>query len=117
RSGWASGFPRRRLRALRRGDFPPDAELDLHGLSRAAAHRAVREALAAAIADGQRCLLIVHGRGARSPDGPVLREALPAWLVEPPHGARVLAFAAAAGRAGGATCVLLRGGRGAGAAR
>lgn len=106
--GWAAGFDRRRLRALRRGEVDPDREIDLHGLTRAEAHRALRDALRAAIDAGERCVLVVHGRGNRSEAGPVLRESLPGWLAEDPHGAGILAFAAAANRRGGATYVLLR---------
>src|SRR5690606_4523367 len=107
--GAASGFERRRLVRLRGGDPPPDRELDLHGLRRDEARRHLRAALREAIAAGERCVLVVHGRGARSGEaGAVLRDALPAWLAEPPHGARVLAFASADDHAGGATYVLLR---------
>lgn len=106
--GATPGFERRRLVRLRAGDPPPDRELDLHGLRGDEARRALRAALRDALAAGERCLLVVHGRGARSEAGAVLREALPDWLGEEPHGAQVLAFAAAAGRSGGATYVLLR---------
>jgi DNA-nicking Smr family endonuclease len=106
--GWASGFDRRRLRELRHGDIEPDVEIDLHGMTRAEAHRALVAAMRDAIAQRQRCVLVVHGRGARSAAGPVLRDALPAWLAETPHGASVLAFAAGEPQRGGATYVLLR---------
>jgi DNA-nicking Smr family endonuclease len=106
--GAASGFDRRRLARLRRGDPPPDRELDLHGLRRDEARRRLRGELRDALAAGERCLLVIHGRGARSETGAVLRDALPAWLAEEPHGARVLAFASADDHAGGATYVLLR---------
>jgi DNA-nicking Smr family endonuclease len=106
--GWASGFDRRRLRELRSGEIEPDAEIDLHGMTRAQAHRSLTAALRDAIAQQQRCVLVVHGRGARSSAGPVLRDALPEWLAEPPHGASVLAFAAGEAQRGGATYVLLR---------
>ena len=107
--GATSGFERRRLVRLRGGDPPPDRELDLHGLRRDEARRRLRETLRAAIAAGERGGRVGQGRGARSGEaGAVLREALPAWLAEPPHGARVLAFASADGHAGGATYVLLR---------
>jgi DNA-nicking Smr family endonuclease len=112
--GWTSGFDRRRLRQLRRGGIAPELELDLHGLTREEARRALRRTLRDALARGLRCVLVVHGRGARSSadTGPVLRDALPGWLAEPPHGASVLAFAAAEDRRGGATYVLLRRARG-----
>jgi len=109
-TGRAPGANRRLLRSLRRGEFAPERELDLHGLSARAAERAVHEALAECLAAGQRCLLLVHGRGRHSEGGPVLREALPGWLAAPPHGPRVLAFASADASHGGpgATYVLLR---------
>jgi DNA-nicking Smr family endonuclease len=106
--GWAAGFDRRRLRALRRGEIAPDLEIDLHGMTRAEAHRALVGTLRDAIAQQLRCVHIVHGRGARSEAGPVLRDALPEWLAEAPHAARILAFAADETRRGGATYVLLR---------
>jgi DNA-nicking Smr family endonuclease len=106
--GWASGFDRRRLPDLRSGRIAPDVEIDLHGMTRAAARAELVAALHDAIAAGQRCVLVVHGRGMRSDAGPVLRDALPAWLAEPPHGASVLAFAAGEPQRGGATYVLLR---------
>ena len=106
--GFASGFDRRRLRDLRRGQPPPDREVDLHGLRRDEARQEVRAALRDALAARERCVLFVHGRGARSEAGSVLRAALPGWLTEPPHGAQVLAFAAGEAQAGGATYVLLR---------
>jgi DNA-nicking Smr family endonuclease len=106
--GWVAGFDRGRLRALRRGEIQPELEIDLHGLRRDEARRALRAALRDALDAGMRCVQVVHGRGLRSQAGPVLREALPAWLAEAPHGQCVLAFASAEDRHGGASYVLLR---------
>jgi len=106
--GVAPGFDRRRLRALRRGEIASDLEIDLHGMRREEAHRALRGALHQALADRARCVLIVHGRGLRSESEPVLRASLAEWLAEAPHGPEVLAFTPAEGRRGGATYVLLR---------
>jgi DNA-nicking Smr family endonuclease len=106
--GWASGFDRRRLRELRSGAIPPDIEIDLHGMTRAEAQRALAATLRDAIAERKRCVLVVHGRGSRSPGAPILRDALPQWLAQAPHGASVLAFAAGEAQRGGATYVLLR---------
>ncbi|MFQ5418592.1 MAG: Smr/MutS family protein, partial [Myxococcota bacterium] len=57
-----------------------------------------------------RCVLVIHGRGRGSADGPVLKSALPGWLALPPLGASVMAFASAPPGDGGAgaTVVLLR---------
>jgi DNA-nicking Smr family endonuclease len=108
--GLARGVDRRHLDALRRGEIDEDAELDLHGLAARDARVALRVALDEAWSGGLRCVRVVHGRGRHSEQGPVLKASLAAWLAEPPLAARVLAFAPAASRAGGAgaTLVLLR---------
>lgn len=108
--GIAPGIDRRHLDRLKRGETPPESELDLHGLDRRDARFALRAALREAHAEGQRCVRIVHGRGLHSDLGPVLKESLVGWLAEPPLGALILAFASAPARDGGpgATYVLLR---------
>ncbi len=109
-SGRAPGIDRRALARLKSGEFSPDARLDLHGLRAADARRALRECIDAAWEEGHRCVLVVHGRGAHSEAGPVLKRALLEWLAEPPVGERVMAFASAPAAQGGpgATQVLLR---------
>lgn len=104
------GFDRRRLARLKSGRIPPEATVDLHGLLEAEARLAVREAVHDARGAGSRAILVIHGRGLHSPEGPVLKKALPAWLAEPPVGGWVLAFASAPPELGGpgATLVLLR---------
>lgn len=112
--GLAEGVDRRHLRRLERGGWEEEAEIDLHGLRRDEAGRALREALREAHAEGMRCIRVVHGRGLHSELGPVLREALPGWLTAPPAGRLVMAFATAPAAQGGegATLVLLRRRRG-----
>ena len=109
-AGRAPGIDRRMLARLRSGDFPAESRVDLHGLDASAARRAVRGCIEAAWRQGLRCVLVVHGRGAHSEDGPVLKQALLDWLGEAPVGKRVMAFASAAPGEGGpgATRVLLR---------
>lgn len=106
----AAGVDRRTVARLRRGRPTAERRLDLHGLDLAGAERALRETLDRAVAEGVRCVLVVHGRGLHSEAGPRIKEALPGWLAAPPHGARVLAFTSADPARGGAgaTCVLLR---------
>jgi DNA-nicking Smr family endonuclease len=108
--GRAADVGRKTLSRLRRGDFSPDAELDLHGLNARQARRALVEQLEAARARGVRCVLVVHGRGQHSEATPVLRHELPDWLRERPLAAIVMAFCTApADRGGsGALLVLLR---------
>ncbi|MEO8211829.1 MAG: Smr/MutS family protein [Myxococcales bacterium] len=107
----ADGVDRRMLRKLRAGEIPVEAELDLHGLTRARAAAAVDRFLAAARAGGRRSVLIIHGRGLHSgTDGPALRDAVRAALTGGIHAAAVLACCAAPPARGGAgaTVVLLR---------
>lgn len=108
--GVAVGVDRAWLRRLRAGDVRVESRVDLHGLNARSAHVAVRRALERAHADGRRCVLIVHGRGLHSPEGPVLRAFLLRWLTESRVAPIVMAFASARPRDGGegATYVLLR---------
>jgi DNA-nicking Smr family endonuclease len=96
------------LRQLKRGRYPVEDELDLHGLNQAAARDYLADFIAASRHAGLRCVRIVHGKGYRSgARGPVLKIAVNAWLRR--H-ADVLAFASARVIDGGtgALYVLLR---------
>ncbi len=108
--GIASGIQSSQLRRLRGGRIRPDRNIDLHGLRADIARRALLNELCQAIQAAERCVLVVHGKGLRSPDRPVLRSALPEWLGDPRLEGRVLAFAPAQSGDGGrgATYVLLR---------
>lgn len=85
-------------------------QVDLHRMEAAEARRAVQVALGQALRRGERWLHVIHGRGHRSEAGPVLKEALPGWLAELPHGREVLAFLCSERLPGatGATRVWLR---------
>ena len=113
--GAVPGLDRRVLRRLRRGDFTPQADLDLHGTASAEARGLVERFVVDAHARGLRCLRIVHGRGRNSPGGvPVLKQSLPRWLTRGPARHIVLAWSSAPAHDGGAgaSYVLLRkGGR------
>ena len=108
--GIGPGVGREPLLRLQRGKVPVDLVVDLHGHTEVSGHDLVVHTLAAALAAAQRCLLFVHGRGVHSEGLPVLKERLPGWLAERPHGPRVLAFTSAGPDLGGtgATLVLLR---------
>jgi DNA-nicking Smr family endonuclease len=96
------------LRHLRRGRYPVEDELDLHGLSQAAARDHLAEFIASSRHAGLRCVRVVHGKGYRSgARGPVLKIAVNTWLKR--H-ADVLAFTSARAIDGGtgAVYVLLR---------
>jgi DNA-nicking Smr family endonuclease len=99
------------VRRLRRGEFAVQGHIDLHGLTRDEAKRAVDEFLKKSRAAGKRCVLLVHGRGIHSKDQvPILKDALRNWLATARFGRHVLAFASARPVDGGtgAVYVLLR---------
>jgi DNA-nicking Smr family endonuclease len=69
------------LRRLRRGQIAVEAEIDLHGLTRHAAHAALRQFLNECVLRGLHCIRVIHGKGLRSgAAGPVLKEGADHWL-------------------------------------
>jgi DNA-nicking Smr family endonuclease len=109
--GRVSGVDHHLVRKLRRGEFAVQGHVDLHGMTREEAKRAVEAFLRASRSSGKRCVLVVHGRGLHSKDQlPVLKEALQSWLSTARFGRHVLAFATARPVDGGAGAiyVLLR---------
>jgi len=99
------------VRRLRRGEFAVQGHIDLHGMTRDEAKRAVDAFLKQARSAGKRCVLLVHGRGIHSKDQmPILKDALKTWLATARFGRHVLAFATArpADGGAGAVYVLLR---------
>lgn len=109
--GRVAGLDHQVVRKLRRGDFAVQGHIDLHGMTRDEAKRAVDEFLRRSRSAGKRCVLVVHGRGLHSKDQlPVLKDALRAWLASARFSRHVLAFASARPVDGGAGAiyVLLR---------
>lgn len=99
------------LEALQRFATPDDS-IDLHGLNEAEAALRAQEFVRTRRARRLRCVLIVHGRGKRSPAGDaVLRDAVVKALSEPPTCNELDAFASAPDHLGGvgAMMVSLRG--------
>ncbi len=101
------GLDARRWRDLRRGKTRVERKLDLHGMTAAQAHGAVRGFLLDAQADGVRCVCIVTGKGG-TPEGGVLRRELPHWLNEAPLRGLVLGAAHPHRANAGAVHLLLR---------
>lgn len=109
--GAISGVSKNIIRKLKRGKFPVQAHIDLHGFRKKDAEDTVRKFLINSHQRGLRCVLIVHGRGLNSPDSiPVLKERLPVWLNRGPARKIVMAFSSAQPYDGGtgAIYVLLR---------
>jgi DNA-nicking Smr family endonuclease len=110
-SGSAPGVSHELVDKLREGAFSFRRHVDLHGYTRDDAKTALTDFIAAARRDGERCVLVITGRGKSSPGGiSVLREALPRWLGRFPLRSHVLAFCTASSVDGGpgAFYVLLR---------
>jgi DNA-nicking Smr family endonuclease len=96
------------MRRLRRGLYPTEAELDLHGLTQTAARDRLADFIARSREMGRRCVRIVHGKGYRSgARGPILKSAVNLWLRRHMD---VMAFTSAKAIDGGtgAVYVLLR---------
>ena len=93
---------------LRRGAYPPEATLDLHGLRADQALGRLDGFLAGAQNERLRCVRVIHGKGMSSPGfKPVLKPRVRHWLREDK---RVLAYVGAPPGDGGdgALYVLLR---------
>jgi len=94
------------LRRVRRGLVPIDATLDLHGQRTVEARSALESFLRSMRERGERCVLVVHGKGEHSPGGlGVLRGEISAWLSQGSSSTHVAAFASAREEDGGAGAV------------
>lgn len=89
------------LRSLRRGLLPIDARLDLHGASAEAARERLLDFLRTTRTRGERCVLVIHGKGESVPGGGVLRGEIAAWLSQGRAREHVAAFATATQEDGG----------------
>jgi DNA-nicking Smr family endonuclease len=99
------------VRRLRRGLLPIDARLDLHGMLAEQARAQLQAFLRTTRARGERCVLVIHGKGEHSPAGAgVLRGEIAAWLSQGATSEYVAAFATAQSSDGGegAVYVLIR---------
>jgi len=117
--GDTAGIDRRTATRFLRGNMQIDGRLDLHGMTRERAHSALVGFLRRAHERGDRCVLVITGKGNRRPntnpyesrEGPgILRQDVPHWLNQAPLRSMVLSFAHATPRDGGegALYVLLK---------
>ena len=98
----SSDIPRKRLRELKNGDIRWEGRLDLHGLRPDAAREALCDFIDRQNRNGARCVLIIHGKGGRHDEEPVLKNHVNHWLQQLPQ---VLAFHSAIPRDGGSGAV------------
>jgi DNA-nicking Smr family endonuclease len=90
-----SPFLRKERQKLARGNAAIDARIDLHGMTQAAAHGALRKLLHRAQASGAKFVLVITGKGAPDAsrgDRGVLRRQVPMWLALPEFRRYVLGF-------------------------
>jgi len=68
---------------IRKGKYPIDGRIDLHGLTQDEAYESLSKFIGSAWQEKKRCLLIITGKGSVSSGGGVLRQKLPLWLEGP----------------------------------
>ena len=106
----APGTDPRLTRRLHQGRYTIQDHIDLHGLFVKEAEASLDRFIRQSIKRGRHAVLIVHGRGLRSPQKPVLKGKVFEWLTRGPLRAHVVALASAKACDGGAgaTYALLR---------
>lgn len=105
-----AGIDRANAERLKRGLHTIEAQLDLHGMSQAEAHRELAAFVRRSRAADRRCVLVITGRGLGPNGSGILKSSVPRWLEEPELRSHILAIATAQPRHGGAgaTYLLLR---------
>ena len=97
------GISRMTLRKLRRGQWPIQDSIDLHGLSSDAARKLLLEFLRDATQHGLRCVCVIHGKGWHTDGGEgILKIRARHWLTQC---VEVLAFCEAPPNEGGSGAV------------
>ncbi len=76
--GAYAGIDKNTARKFTRGEYPIDASLDLHGMTRERAHIALNNFIRSHYEQGSRGLLIITGKGEKGQG--VIRYELPHWL-------------------------------------
>lgn len=108
---------RRIKQKISRGSEPIDARIDLHGMTQAAAHRALTHFLMRAQHDGARLVLVITGKGVRNAaqadadpyaQRGVLKRQVPMWLESADLRSLVVGFENAGIGHGGAGALYVR---------
>jgi DNA-nicking Smr family endonuclease len=98
------------MEKLREGEYSVQKVLDLHGFRAEEAYEMFQSFIKDAVRSNIRCVKIIHGRGLKSKQEPVLKQRLKEWILRAMHRRWVIAFASSNMRGGGpgATIILLR---------
>ena len=98
-----NGLQQMTLRKLRRGHWPVQNSIDLHGCTRAEARHLLAEFIHHALHQGLRCVSVIHGKGWRAEGGEgILKIGARHWLTQFPQ---VLAYCESPANAGGGGAV------------
>lgn len=114
--GNTDNIDRRTADKFKRGEFPIQKRLDLHGYNEKSAAEAVEEFIKSAYVQGLRCVLIITGKGLKRETDDwyesrgIIRERVPQWLNCPELRPLILSFSHALPADGGegALYILLR---------
>ncbi len=108
--GHVEGINPLTMEKLRNGEFSVQKTLDLHGYTVPDGYLLFQDFLKEAILSGLNCVKVIHGRGLKSKDGPVLKEKLKEWIIKAMHRKWIVAFSSSRMCEGGpgATSILLR---------
>ncbi len=92
-------IPSQQFKQLRNGMIPWEARLDLHGLKPELARESISRFIQLNYTNSHRCVLIIHGKGGKRGEEPVLKNMVHHWLKQ---FTEVLAFHSAIPKDGGA---------------
>lgn len=100
-------LPSKQFKQLRQGKIPCQGRVDLHGYTAGQALEALRQFIHSEFSLGHRCIQIIHGKGSRSGEPPILKNLVYHYLKEM---STVLAFHSCPSSQGGngAMFVLLK---------
>ena len=106
--GSVPGFDRKLMQKLKKGLFPIQDYVDLHGMIKSDAEMKMRDFILKCHRQGFRCVLVVHGKGLNSENQiPVIKEQIPLWLSRGPVRKIILAFCTAMPYDGGTGAIYL----------
>jgi DNA-nicking Smr family endonuclease len=92
-------IPSQQFKQLKAGKIPWEARLDLHGLDLELARESLSAFIQLQYQSSSRCLLIIHGKGGKRGEEPILKNLVNHWLKQFPQ---ILAFHSAIPKDGGA---------------